>query len=149
MKEYKTTIPEITLKYKSGDVKKVKVCSSSDGYDLLKEFYDQDTLELTESVIALFFNRANNCIGWMKTSSGGLDQCVMDIRVIMATALKSASSGIIVSHNHPSGNLRPSEADNKITDKLNQGCKIFDIKLMDHIIVTEASYYSYADEGKL
>lgn len=149
MKEYKSTIPEITLKYKSGDTKKVKVNSSKDAADYMRELYDIDTIEITESAIVLFLNRANNSIGWYKVSQGGINGTVIDIKLIIATALKCASSGIILSHNHPSGTLIPSEEDKKLTKKLNEACKILDIFLLDHVIITESGHYSFADDGLL
>mgnify|MGYP001131173910 CR=1 FL=1 len=148
MKEYKTNIPEITLKYKSGDVKKVKITNSHDANDILRNFYDQDTLELTESFLVLYLNKANNTIGWFKLSQGGLDACLVDKRLILATALKCGATSIIVSHNHPSNNTQPSNADINQTNKLNEACKILDMKLLDHIIITESNgFYSFADEG--
>jgi DNA repair protein RadC len=148
MKTYKTNLPEITLKYKSGDVKKVKITCASDAAKTLKEFYDQDTIELTESVIILFLNRNNNTIGWYKVSQGGLSGTVIDNRLIIVTALNCAAHSIIISHNHPSGNTQPSQTDILITTKLKNACDLLDIKLLDHIILTESGeFYSMADNG--
>ena len=148
MKEYKTNIPEITLKFKAGNTKKTKITCSSDANEILKNFYDQDTIELTESVIVIFLNSANNTIGWIKHSQGGLNGCIVENKTILATALKCAANSIIISHNHPSGNSKPSNADINITNKLNEACKILDINLLDHIIVGESNgFYSFADEG--
>lgn len=147
MKEYKSNIPELTLKFKTGDVKKVKVTSSKDSADFLRNFYDQDTIELTESFIVLFLNRANTTIGWFKVSSGGLNGCIVDVKLIISVALKCMANSIVVSHNHPSGNLKPSKADNDITTKLNAACKLMEIVLLDHVIITETGHYSFADEG--
>ena len=70
-------------------------------------------------------------------------------KIILQTALKVHASGIILSHNHPSGNLRPSEPDKQITSKIKEACKVLDLHLLDHIILTEESYYSFTDEGLL
>ena len=147
MKTYKENLSEITLKYKSGEQKKVKIKSSKDSFDVMRLFFDQDTLELTESVIALFLNRSNNTIGWIKISQGGISGTVIDIRLVLATALKCAASGIIMAHNHPSGNKQPSHNDITITNKLKDAGNIMDIRLLDHLIITESEYYSMADEG--
>ena len=149
MKEYKSTIPEITLKYKSGDTKKIKVTSSKGAADYMRELYDMDTIEITESAICLFLNRANNSIGWFKVSQGGMTGTVIDVKLILIAALKCGAQAIILSHNHPSGQLRASDADLRITRKLNEACKILDISLLDHVIITNEGYLSFSDEGLL
>ena len=143
-------MPEIILKYKKGDTKKVKIASSQDCFEVFMEFYDQDTIELNESVMVLYLNSGNNTIGWQKHSSGGMTQTVVDVRLIMATALQCGASSLILSHNHPSGQLRPSQEDEAITKRVKQACEALSITLLDHIIVTpESGYYSFSDEGKI
>jgi len=147
MRTYKTNCPEIELKLKRGEVKKMQIKTSKDAFDAFKLFYDQDTIELTESFIALFLNRANNTLGWLKVSQGGMTGTVVDIRIILGTALKIAAQSIILSHNHPSGNLQPSEADISLTKKIKEAATFMDISILDHIIYTESGFYSFADEG--
>jgi len=147
MRTYKTNCPEIELKLKRGEVKKMQIKSSKDSFEAFKLFYDQDTIELTESFIALFLNRANNTLGWLKVSQGGMTGTVVDIRIILGTALKIAAQSIILSHNHPSGNLQPSEADISLTKKIKEAAIFMDISILDHIIYTESGFYSFADEG--
>lgn len=147
MKTYKSNCPEIELKLKRGEVSKMQIKSSNDCYQAFKLFYDQDTIELTESFIALYLNRANITLGWLKVSQGGITGTVADTRIILATALKIAATGIIISHNHPSGQLNPSDADIELTKKLKQSAAIMDIAVLDHIIYTVSGYYSFADEG--
>lgn len=149
METYKTAIPEITLKYKTGEQKKIKIGSPRDTYNILKILYDEDIVELLEICIIIFLNRANATIGWMKVSQGGLTSTVIDPRLILGTALKCAASGIIVSHNHPCKQLNPSIADFSETDKLKKACELFDITLFDHIIYTPDGYYSFADHKKI
>ena len=151
MTEYKALLPEITLKYKTGSEKKVKINTSRDAYNLLKCFYDMDLLELTETFLVVFLNRSNNTLGWMRLSTGGIAGTVVDIKLIFATALKCAASGIILSHNHPSGNMLPSHEDERTTQKIKQAGLLFDISLLDHIImgVEDGQFYSMADEGKV
>ena len=111
--------------------------------------YDSDTLEYFESSIVIYLNRANNSIGWQKISQGGLSGTVIDIRIVLGTALKCGASSIIISHNHPSGNLFPSDADDKLTKQIFEASKIMEIQLLDHLIITSEGYYSYADQGKI
>ncbi len=94
-------------------------------------------------------NRANHVIGWFNVSIGGVASTVVDPKVIFSAALKCNASGIILSQNHPSGNLKPSDADLALTKKLKSGGQILEIQILDHIILTSESYFSFADEGIL
>ena len=149
MKTYNVDTPEITLKYKTSGVKKTKITNSQDSYNLFKQMYDADTLEYCESSIVIYLNRANNSIGWQKISQGGLTGTVVDVRMVLATALKCGATSLILSHNHPSGNLFPSKTDDKFTKQINNACEIMEIKLLDHLIITTDGYYSYADQGQI
>jgi DNA repair protein RadC len=97
----------------------------------------------------LYLNRSNKVIEKMKLSHGGISGTVTDVRLVMKRAVECLASGIIVCHNHPSGNTNPSESDNKITRKIREAGNLMDIQLLDHLIVTEKDYYSYADNGML
>ena len=147
MKTYNSNLPEITLKLKKGETLKAKIKSSNDAAQIFKQIWDVDSLEIYESVICLFLNRANNTIGWFKVSQGGLSGTVIDNKLILSTALKCLASSIIIAHNHPSGNTQPSQADVSVTTKLKTACQTLEISLVDHLIITEESFYSMADEG--
>jgi DNA repair protein RadC len=95
----------------------------------------------------LMLNRANRVLGRYKVSQGGLSGTVIDTRIILKKALDNLASSIIVCHNHPSGNNQPSEADLKITEKLKKAAEMLEIKLLDHVIIADKSYFSFADEG--
>ena len=95
----------------------------------------------------LFLNRSNRVIDRMKLSQGGISGTVTDVRIIMKKAVELLASAIIVCHNHPSGNLNPSDADSKITGKIKEAGSIMDIQLLDHIIISGKDYYSFADNG--
>lgn len=95
----------------------------------------------------LMLNRANRILGRYKVSQGGLSGTVIDNRIILKKALDNLASSIIVCHNHPSGNNQPSEADLKITEKLKKAAEMLEIKLLDHVIIADKSYFSFADEG--
>jgi len=97
----------------------------------------------------LFLNRSNKVINRMKLSQGGISGTVTDVRIVMKKAIEFLASGIIVCHNHPSGNLSPSESDSRITQKIKEAGNIMDIQLLDHIIISEKDYYSFADNGLL
>ena len=147
MRTYKTNCPEIELKLKRGEVKKMQIKTSVDCYKALKMFFDEDTIELTETFIAIYLNRSNNPIGWMKVSSGGITGTIVDQRIVLGTALKAAATAIILAHNHPSGNLQPSQSDIDLTTRMKAAATFMDITIIDHLIVTDENYYSFADEG--
>ncbi|HLP73254.1 MAG TPA: DNA repair protein RadC [Bacteroidales bacterium] len=95
----------------------------------------------------LFLNRSNRVINRMKLSQGGISGTVTDVRLVMKRAIEYLASGIIVCHNHPSGNLNPSESDSNITKKIKDAGNLMDIQLLDHLIITEKDYFSFADNG--
>ena len=125
----------------------VKLTCSRDSFDLLKDSWeDQDYCE-TFKVILL--NRASKVIGVKTISTGGITGTVADPKLIFQTALLCHAVSIILAHNHPSGNKRPSEADIKLTQRLKNGGLYLEIAVLDHIIMAEDDYYSFADEGEL
>jgi DNA repair protein RadC len=142
-------LSEIKLYYKPRKTVAPRITCSADAYKQVLKFYDQNTIALQEQFIILYLNRANTVLGAHQLFTGGLTSTIADIRLIMGIALKSMACGIIISHNHPSGNLNPSEADRTLTDKVKKACDLMDIKLYDHIIVSpyEGTFYSFADEG--
>ncbi|HEX2921331.1 MAG TPA: DNA repair protein RadC [Bacteroidales bacterium] len=95
----------------------------------------------------LFLNRSNKAIGRMKLSQGGISGTVTDVRMIMKRAVEYLASGIIVCHNHPSGNTSPSESDSKITQKIKEAGNLLEIQLLDHLIIADKNYFSFADNG--
>jgi DNA repair protein RadC len=95
----------------------------------------------------LFLNRSNKVISRMKLSQGGISGTVTDVRIVMKKAIEYLASGIIVCHNHPSGNLNPSDSDSKITQKIKEAGALMDVQLLDHLIITDKDYYSFADNG--
>lgn len=141
---------ELHYKIKVNPSDRPKVIASRQAYEVLMQVYNPMTLGHHESFYALYLNRASRVLGVLKISDGGITGTVVDIRFIFQAALKLNACSVIVSHNHPSGNLQPSEADIKITKNLKQGCELLDIQLKDHIIVTpENTYFSFADEGMI
>lgn len=144
-------VTEVMLTYKSkirpSDRK--RITCSRDAYDAFKENWNDDTLEYFEEFKVLLMNRSNAVLGLLSASKGGISGTVTDVRIILQAALKANASGLIVAHNHPSGNLQPSESDSKITRKIKEAGLIMDIQLLDHIIISNEGYYSFADQGLL
>lgn len=144
----KQALKEISLKFTKTEFERKKVTSSKDAADMIKKFYSCD-INIYESFFILLLNRNSTTIGFSKISQGGVAGTVVDLKIIAKYAIDSLASGIILAHNHPSGNLRPSDADMQLTKKVKEGLKLLDVSVMDHLILTEESYYSFADEGVL
>ena len=141
-------IAEIELVYKPSISHKPIISFSLDAYNVLIDFYPKDTILLQEHFLVAYLNRFNRVLGVMHLSSGGITGTVADIRLIFGTALKAAASGIIISHNHPSGNLKVSDRDRDSTTKIRDAGDMLDIKLLDNIIVGhDGQYLSFSDEG--
>ena len=141
-------IAEIELIYKPGISNKPLVNSSLDAYNVLIKFYPENRLQLQEHFVVAYLNRYNRVLGVMQHTSGGITGTVADMRLIYGAALKAAASGIIISHNHPSGNLKVSNRDRETTLKFRDAGDLLDIKLLDHIIVgLDGQFLSFADEG--
>lgn len=145
--EYKKTMPEIEIRLKKSIVHQAKITGSKDVERVMREVYAPDEIGVYESFFVVYLSRANKTIGWIRISQGGITGTVADPRLILKGALDCLACGIILCHNHPSGNLQPSHADTELTKKIKDGAKIFDIAVLDHIILTETGYYSFADEG--
>lgn len=126
-----------------------KVSTSHDAYAMLLNSWNSETLELHEEFKVLFLNRANKVLGLFILSKGGVSGTVADPKLIFSAALKANASGIILAHNHPSGNLQPSQSDIDLTRKCKEAGRVLEIQVLDHIILTTEKYYSMADEGIL
>ena len=126
------------------DTKTIQVTGSKDAVNIFQPLLGD---LLHEEFWVLFLNRANRIISKQQISTGGMSGTVADPRMIFKAALDQKALSIILCHNHPSGNLKPSKADEEITEKIKQAAGYFDIKVLDHIIVSDEGYYSFADEG--
>ncbi len=145
---FKVAEIEVTYKNKVNPSDRPKITRSQDGYNLLKSVWS-DKIEYVEEFCVVLLNRANKVLGISRISEGGLSSCIVDPRRVFQCALKANASSIILAHNHPSGQTRPSEADIQITKKIKTAGDYLEITVVDHIIVTPYSYYSFADEGIL
>lgn len=146
-----TKVAEVELIYKS----KVKaserpmITSSKDCYEVLLSLWNDTKIDMQEEFKVILLNRAGRVTGVYEVSAGGITGTVADPRLILAAAIKSLSVSIVLCHNHPSGNLKPSRADEELTQKIKEAAKYHDIKVLDHIIISSEGYYSFADEGLL
>lgn len=125
-----------------------KITTSKDAVDFARQFYSDD-VGIYESFFIILLNRANNVIGWAKISQGGVVGTIVDVKIIVKYVIDSLASGVILVHNHPSGKLSASNKDKKITERLKDIVRLFDSSILDHIILTEDNYFSFADNGIL
>lgn len=151
MQTVTNTLPEITVSYNAGIkwTERPQLKSSEKAVEYFRQIWDENTLDLREETKVIYLNRSIRVVGHYHLASGSLTGCVFDIRLIAAIALKCMAAGVMVCHNHPSGDTQPSPADNEVTEKLKNALRLFDIKLFDHFILTKEGYYSFADDGKL
>ena len=146
-----TEVSEITISYKPIIGEKPIVNSSDSAYKEILPFFPEELISLQEMFVVMYLNNAGYVIGVYKVSTGGITGTVADPRLILATALKVAATSMIISHNHPSSNMKPSTADISLTKKLKEAGSFMDIMLTDHIIISpeKGSYFSFMDEGMI
>lgn len=144
-------VAEIQVAYQNPvpSSERIKIQSSQHVYDVLLAYWERETMDFKEHFVVMYLNRANEILGLHRLSSGGIAGVVVDTKHVIAIALKANASSIILAHNHPSGALRPSEADRAITRKIRAAAKLLDLQVFDHLILTRHNYYSFADEGEL
>jgi len=136
------TVGEVELTYKSTSKSRNKIYSSEDAYEVLLSTYREGTICYKEYFKVLFLNQAKQVLGYTLISEGGITETCADVRVILQAALLTNSVAIILAHNHPSGNLKPSK-------QVKDAAQLMRITVIDHLILTDAGYYSFADEGEL
>lgn len=141
---------EISISYtqnrKEEDV--LKISSSQEANKIIYNSWDHNNIELFETFKIVLLSNNNEVKGISTLSIGGLTGTMVDIRILFSIALKTLSTGVILAHNHPSGTIKPSEADKKLTRKIIKAGELLDIKVLDHLIVTpNKEYYSFADNG--
>ena len=123
-----------------------KIHSSVDIYRLMHPIMVNQQVE---ELWAIYMNMSSRIVKMKRISVGGISQTIVDIRIVLKEALLCNAVAIAICHNHPSGNVRPSLADDQLTEKLSNACKTMDIRLLDHVIVADDSFYSYSDEGRM
>jgi DNA repair protein RadC len=146
----KNLVPEVKLRVTRG--KKAisdTIKSSNDGAEIFKRFIGKNKIETQELFAVAYLNQANKVLGVYVHSIGSISSVSVDVRLILAGALQMGAVSLIMCHNHPSGNLRPSEADEKMTKQLMKAASTHNINILDHIIITKDSHYSFAENGML
>ena len=149
----KSRIPKIKIsisfdkKIKKSEL--IQISSAKDSYDIFKNIFDADTFDWREEFIILCLNNSNKVVGFYKISSGGMTGTVVDVRIIFTAALQCLATSIILAHNHPSGKLQPSESDKKMTQKIKEAGKLLDIEILDHLIINDEDFFSFAKAGLL
>lgn len=143
-------VAEIEVSYHPGQRDGPKISSSKQSIEHLKQFYNISTIALQEEFLIMYLNRTNNIIGIYRHTKGSMSGTIADVRMILGIGLKLGCHSIILSHNHPSDNLKPSRQDIDLTIKIKEAARIMDIFLADHLIVdSRFNFYSFADLGEL
>lgn len=150
--QWASKVNEIEAVYKTKRAEKREmpiIASSRHSADILKSHYSDLLSDTLEYFSVLFLNKANRVIGWQLVSQGGYSGTVADSRFILRMSILVGASHIILCHNHPSGKVKPSMADQEVTKKIKEACRYHDITLVDHIILSSEGYFSFNDDGIL
>jgi len=147
----KIIVPEIKVRFNRSMSKNFKgqIKSSLDAANFIRGLFPKGELEFQEQFIILYLDYSNRILGYYRHSKGGITSTVVDVRIVLSVALKAGATQFIMAHNHPSGNLKASEHDKKITEKFKVAAKLMDIALLDHLIITKDKYLSFGEEGLL
>lgn len=140
---------ELVYKTKVKASQRPQITRSDDIFKLFRNLWNDDKIEMVEEFKVAFLNRANKVLGVLDVSTGGITGCVADPRIILGAAVKANAVNIILVHNHPSGSLKPSRADELLTAKIKEAARWLDMDVMDHLIITDEEYFSFANEGLL
>ncbi|MFH6989948.1 JAB domain-containing protein [Flavobacterium collinsii] len=140
---------ELIYKTKIKASQRPHITSSATAYKVAMEIWNLNTIDFFEQFKILLLNQSNKVLGVYQVASGGISGASIDLRLVFAAALKANASALIMIHNHPSGKTLPSPADKLITQKAKRAGALLDINVIDHLIITSESYYSFADKGNL
>tara|TARA_B100000508_G_scaffold130740_1_gene118321 strand:+ start:31497 stop:31958 length:462 start_codon:yes stop_codon:yes gene_type:complete len=143
---------EIELNYSVGKevYENTSIHSSQEAFNYFKNLFTEGKIGFKEEFYAIPLNRSNKPLGAIKMSEGGISGTVVDVRILLSSLLKCLATGVIIAHNHPSGNKKPSEPDKRLTKQIEKACSFFEIKLLDHLILTPTGeYYSFMEMGEL
>ena len=145
------TINEISVSYSKRNFNYRNITTSLNLHDIVMQIYSTSkcNIDLKEYFFIILLNRNNQVIGYNKLSEGGISGTVVDIRIAFAIALKSLATSMVLVHNHPSGNLKPSQQDITITKQFKDAGRILDIAILDHVIIADTGYFSFADSGMM
>ena len=143
-----TTMKRFTIKKNQTRFTSTKITKSAEAEAAGRQFFGSD-IGIYESFMIMMLDRANNTVGYAKISQGGIVGTVVDVKIIAKYCLDALCSSVVLYHNHPSGNLKPSESDKVITKRIKDALKLIEVEVIEHIILTEESFYSFADNGQI
>ena len=146
MRKFKGMLNEVQARYRPTNVSRFKVSNSADVNSQIRDLWPVD-IEHREAMVSVYLNRANNIVGYSIISIGSISGAICDVKMVFQHGLLCNASAVILVHNHPSGNLKPSTADIDITKKIIKAGSIIEIRVLDHLIITKEGYCSLADEG--
>ena len=141
------TVAELQVSYKPKTKTGVNITSSYDAYQVFRKMWDDTLINIQEQFCAIFMNQANEVIGFRVITTGKLNSSTVDIQLLLSCALLSRAAGIIVAHNHPSGNLKTTTADKNVTWKIKEVTDCLEVNLLDHLVITDKDYMSFCDNG--
>lgn len=147
--DYNVSEMAITYRTKVKSSDRVRITNAQDAYELLKSTYEDGTIEHKEYFKILLLNNNMKVLGYNVVSEGGITDTSVDVRVILQMALLCNATIVILAHNHPSGNLKPSQIDRTLTEEIVKAAGLLRIRIADHIILTDEGHYSFADEGEI
>jgi DNA repair protein RadC len=144
-------VAEIELTYtpKVKNSERPVVLNAEGAIIVFRQNWDIGKISLVEQFKIILLNRAHKVLGILHLSSGGMTATVADVRLIFAAAIKASAVSIVLAHNHPSGSLKPSQADMELTQKIKLAGNVLDVVLLDHLIISSEGFFSFADEGML
>jgi len=140
-------VAELQVSYKPKNKTGVTITSSDDAYQVFRHMWDDSLITIQEQFCAIFLNQANEVIGFRVITTGKLSSSTVDIQLLLSCALLSRAAGIIVAHNHPSGNLKLGRGDKEVTWKIKEVTDCLEVNLLDHLIITDKVYKSFSDNG--
>ena len=142
-------VPELKITFNKGKKPLGKIAKTKDTADFIRNNFKRGTIQAQEYFNVLYLDRAYNIIGYYRHTVGTTNSVPIDCKMILGIALKVLAEAIVISHNHPAGSLAPSKADLDVTQKMVKMCKVLDVHLVDHIIVTKEGYYSFLENRLL
>lgn len=145
--DFKVAEVQLTYKNRIPCKDRQQITGSGTAYHIVKAQFPDETIDYRESFKVIYMNRSNHVLGCLTVSEGGPCSTAVDVKLILQGALLTNASGVILVHNHPSGNLKPSEPDKIMTERIRKALTVMEVNLLDHLIVTRESYFSFVDEG--
>ena len=145
--DFKVAEVQLTYKNRIPCKDRQQITGSETAYHIVKAQFPDETIDYRESFKVIYMNRSNHVLGCLTVSEGGPYSTAVDVKLILQGALLTNASGVILAHNHPSGNLKPSEPDKIMTERIRKALTVMEVNLLDHLIVTRESYFSFIDEG--